>query len=118
MDKVAFDSGDLDFLVKVASPKLMPGTTPRTLGSILSEGNYSVLNLLFPIAGMTVLIYFLVGGYQIMLSGGNPKNIEQGKSKITHAVIGFLIIFVAYWLVQAIVGMLGLRTITSEVLAP
>lgn len=115
MNKVAFDSGDLDFLVKVSSPKF----NNKTIGEILSSGsNVDLMNFIFPAAGLAVLIYFLIGGYQIMLSGGDPKKIEQGKNKITHAVIGFLIIFVSYWLVQAIVSMLGLTSITKDVIVP
>ena len=43
-----------------------------------------------------------------MLSGGDPKATESAKQKITNAVIGFVIIFVAYWLVQLLGMVLGI----------
>lgn len=110
MNKIAFDASDLKSLVQVSSPYL--AGDDDTVASIIN----TIINYVFPAAGIAVLIYLLIGGYQIMLSGGNPKNIEQGKSKITNAIVGFIIIFVAYWLVQAIANILGLKTITEEVI--
>lgn len=46
-----------------------------------------------------------------MLSQGEPKAMEGAKNKITGAVIGFVIIFVAYWLVLLIGRLLGIAAI-------
>ncbi len=48
-----------------------------------------------------------------MTSGGDPKAVQSAKSKITNALIGFVIVFAAYWIVQLIASILGLEAITN-----
>lgn len=82
----------------------------KSLGDIIS----ALLPLLFVFAGLGVLLYLLYGGFQLMTSGGDPKGIAEGKGKITNAVVGFVIIFVAFWVIQAvgiIFGIEGLQQI-------
>ncbi len=81
----------------------------QNLGEVLSR----FLLYFFPFAGLTMLLYLLYGGYQYMLSKGDPKAAEAAKSKITHAIMGFGIIFVSYWIVQAVGVILGITAITS-----
>jgi len=44
-----------------------------------------------------------------MMSSGDEKEAEQGKNAITAAVIGFVIIFAAYWIVQIIEFITGVN---------
>lgn len=74
------------------------------IGDIVSQA----LTYVFPIAGILVFIYLLYGGLNLMLAAGNEEGIKEGKAKITNALIGFLIIFVSYWLVQILEIILGI----------
>ncbi len=68
----------------------------------------------FVIAGIIIIFYFILGGYQIMSGGSSdPRAKEQGKQTITSAVIGFIIVFVAYWIVRAIEIITGSNFITN-----
>lgn len=84
----------------------LPGFNFRgaTLGEIVS----GALPYVFFFAGILLLIYFIIGGYRLMFSAGDPKAVADGKSKITHAIIGFIIVFAAFWIVQIVVRFLGL----------
>lgn len=75
-----------------------------TLGEIISD----VLPFLFAAAGLLLLLFLLYGGLSLMLSRGDPKAVQSAKDKITGAVVGFVIVFVAYWLVQIIGTILGI----------
>ncbi|MBI4059100.1 hypothetical protein HY404_02545 [Candidatus Microgenomates bacterium] len=79
----------------------------NSVGSITSE----LLKYLFVFAGLTVLLFLIFGGFQMMTSGGDPAGLKEGKDKVTHALIGFVIIFTAYWLVQAIGLIFGVNQI-------
>lgn len=79
----------------------------KTIGDIINEA----LKYIFPAAGLILLLYLIYGGYQLMLSGGDPKAVESGKQKITSAIIGFVIVFISYWLVQIIGEVLGIEVI-------
>lgn len=80
-----------------------------TIGTIVS----AAVPWIFTIAGMLLLVYLIFGGIQLMLSQGDPKNTQAAKSHITNALIGFLIIFIAYWVVQLFGSVLGLTKITT-----
>src|SRR3989338_644314 len=56
-------------------------------------------NFMLSIAGAIVLFCFVLGGFFWIASAGNQKMIERGKSLISGAVIGLLILFSAYTLV-------------------
>ncbi len=69
-----------------------------TIGSVIS----ALLPLIFFAAGTILLIYLILGGLQYMTSRGDPKAIQGAQSKITAALIGFIIVFAAYWITQAV----------------
>lgn len=78
-----------------------------TIGGIVS----ALLPFLFVFAGLLLLIYLIIGGFGLMTSGGDPKAMDAAKSKITSAVIGFIVIFVSYWLIQVLQIVFGLPKI-------
>lgn len=75
------------------------------IGYILS---YGVLPYVFGIVGIALLIYLVLGGFQLMFSRGDPKAAEGAKGKITNAIIGFVIVVFAYFLTQILGDMLGI----------
>ena len=48
-----------------------------------------------------------------MLSRGDPKTTTEAKARITNALLGFVIIFFAYWVVRLIGLIFGLRAVTG-----
>jgi hypothetical protein len=78
-----------------------------TIGSIVSRA----LKFVFPIAGLILFIFLLLGGLELLTSTGNEEKIKSGKNKIVSALIGFVIIFVAFWLVQLLQAVFGLEKI-------
>jgi len=64
----------------------------------------------FALAGLILLFYFIFGGIGIMSAAGkdNPKAMEQAKATITSAVIGFAVVFTAYWIVKLIGTLLNI----------
>lgn len=53
-------------------------------------------------AGLVILFLLVFGGLSIIMAGGDQKGVDKGKQAITSAVIGFVIIFTAYWVIQII----------------
>ena len=64
------------------------------------------------IAGLILLGLLVMGGFQLMTSAGDPKKTEAGRNKIISGIVGFLIIFLAYWIVQALSHMLGFNLLS------
>ncbi|KKR50182.1 MAG: hypothetical protein UU81_C0013G0004 [Microgenomates group bacterium GW2011_GWC1_41_8] len=56
--------------------------------------------IMLSIAGLILFIMLIWGGYDFLFSGGDPGKVEAGRTRIMNAIIGFVIVFVAYFLVQ------------------
>lgn len=80
-----------------------------TLGAIISHA----VSYIFYFAGIGLLLMLLGSGFSFLTSAGDPKKMEKAKSQLTNALVGFLIIFVAFWLVQALGIIFGFQAIGS-----
>lgn len=79
----------------------------KSLGDIVA----ALLPYLFAGAGLLLLLFLLYGGISLMLSRGDPKAMQSAKEKISGALIGFIIVFAAYWIVQIVGKMLGIEAV-------
>jgi len=71
----------------------MPELTPQ----INKVVNYST-----GIGGVIAFILIIIGGFQIILSAGNPDRIKAGKEMITSAIAGLLLIIFAVFILRLI----------------
>jgi len=69
----------------------------------------TIIPYLYVIAGLILFAFLIIGGFGYLTSGGDPEKIKAAGGKITHALIGFLIIFLSYWLVQILEIVLGIQ---------
>ncbi len=79
----------------------------------ISDVLNKVVPYVFAFAGFGLLLMIVSAGYSFLTSAGNPKGMEMGKQRLTNALIGFAIIFVAYWLVQILGYIFGIEEITT-----
>jgi len=102
------DFGAINQLITTAMPSLkpafLPGASPNLLG-IISE----FLPYLYIIAGLLLLFYLILGGFQMMTAANDEKGLVVAKGKITSALVGFLLLFISYWLVQVMEYILGIQ---------
>lgn len=68
-----------------------------------------VLPYIFGAAGLALLVYMVLGGLQLMTSRGDPKAAQAAQAKITNAVIGFVIIILAFFIVQIFGQVFGIE---------
>lgn len=69
-----------------------------------------ILNIAFVAAGLVLLVFFIIAGINLISGAGanNPEKLEKGKQAISSAVIGFVVVFIAYWIVKLIGLITGL----------
>ena len=75
-------------------------------GSASSVGGFisnAMVYFVFPFAFLVSIILIAIGAFRIILSGGNPAGVAGGKSMIINAVIGLVIISIA-WALTAFVS--------------
>ena len=77
---------------------------PNSVGKFI--GN--ILPYIFGAAAIALLIYLILGGFQLMTSQGDPKAAQGAQAKITNAVIGFIIVIFAYVIIRLLGTVLGL----------
>lgn len=68
----------------------------------------ATLKFVFPLAAILLLIYLISGGLQMMTSRGDPKAMQGAQGKITSALIGFIIVILAYYIVKLINQIFGI----------
>jgi hypothetical protein len=76
------------------------------LGTLVSI----LLSNAISIAGVLLLFLIVIGGIS-MVSGagsGNPERVAQGRNIIAAGVIGFIIVVIAWWIVEIIKLSMGL----------
>ncbi len=67
----------------------LPSLTPDLVTQVNKIVGYSM-----GIGGLVAFLLIVFGGFQIILSGGNPERVKAGKEMITSAIAGlFLIVF-------------------------
>ncbi len=80
----------------------------KFVGGNIGEIINALVPYIFALAGLVLLLILIWGGFEMMTSAGDPKKMESAKGKLTNAVAGFIIIFVAFWLVQILEVIFGL----------
>jgi len=64
----------------------------------------TLVNVLLYILGAISVIIIIIGGFLYVLSGGNSASVTKAKNAITYAIIGLIVAFLAYaivnWVIQ------------------
>lgn len=76
-----------------------------TVGGIFSK----ILPYIYTVAGLILLFMLIMGGLGLMTAAGDPKKMEASQGRITAALIGFLIVFISYFVVQLVEIMLNVQ---------
>lgn len=82
------------------------------------SGASALINNILPnvyIAGGLVIFFMIVlGGFTIIANAGNPDKIKDGSKTITSAIIGLLVLFASYWIIQIIQVVTGASILNSN----
>lgn len=88
----------------IQSAGLQGSKVPTQIGPLITL----ILPYIFYGAGIGLLVYLIMGGLQLMTSRGDPKAIQAAQTKITNALIGFIVVIFAYILVALFGKVLGI----------
>lgn len=69
---------------------------------------HNIIILVFIIAALIFFFMFIIGGIQWMTSGGDKAATESARGKITAALIGLVIVFLVYAILNLIKTLLGI----------
>ncbi|MDP1709512.1 MAG: pilin, partial [Candidatus Komeilibacteria bacterium] len=57
--------------------------------------------------GIIAVIMFITGGFKWMMAGGSEQEVTDAKNRIKNAVIGLVIVFASYVIVNFVVSQLS-----------
>lgn len=64
----------------------------------------NILNTTYLWAGIVCVAVIIIAGYFYVISNGNAANIKRGKDAIMGAVIGLIVIILAFTMTQFVIG--------------
>ena len=97
-------------LAQINFNQLETKTNLRFAGQNIADVINYLIPRIFVFAGLLLLLYLLYGGFHYIVSMGDPKGMQEARGKITNALVGFLIVFLSYWIVLIIGRILGIDT--------
>jgi len=77
------------------------------LGKLVSV----ILPNIYVLAGIILFLLLIAGGYGIIMGAGagDSGQVSKGQKAVTAAVIGFIIIFASWWIIQIIEAITGMK---------
>ena len=84
------------------------GNTPTDAPQQFAITMATLWQTLIIVGGLAFLLYFLWGGLQWILAGGDKGNIEEARGKITQGLIGLTVLAASYVIIKFLQSAIGL----------
>ncbi len=84
------------------------------LGSLIS----ALVGALLVVAALLAFFFLILGGIQWITSGGDKTGMEAARNKITHAIVGLVIVGAAWAIMLLIQNFLGITIIGGAMNLP
>jgi hypothetical protein len=68
----------------------------------------NIINIAFVLATLIALAFLIFGGIKWMLSGGDKTKLEGARGTIVAALVGLVIVFLSYFILNIIFSLFGL----------
>lgn len=75
-----------------------------SIGEIISQ----LLPYVIGLAGLALFVMLIWGGITLMTAAGDSAKSKEGYGRISSGLIGFLLIFITYFVVQIVEVILGI----------
>lgn len=84
------------------------------VGSLIS----ALVGTLLIIAALLAFFYLILGGIQWITAGGDKAGMEAARNKITHAIVGLIIVGAAWAIMLLVQNFLGVTIIGGTLSFP
>jgi len=75
----------------------------NNIGDIVNK----VVTFMIPLAGIILFFVIIWGGYDFLMSQGQPEKMKSAQAKITTGLVGFILLIVSYIVVKLIARIFG-----------
>lgn len=77
----------------------------NSVGSVVNR----VTSFLIPISAVILLFVLILGGYELMMSRGEPAKVQGARAKITAGVVGFVLLLLSFLITRLIAVVFDLQ---------
>lgn len=67
----------------------------------------SVISLAIPLAAIVLFVFLIIGGFKYLTAGSNAGKVEAAQKTITYAILGMVLIALAYLILELIIKITG-----------
>lgn len=93
---------------------LFQGSSANSEYSSTSDLINNILPNIYVAGGIIIFFMIVFGGFTIIANAGNKDKIADGSKTITSAIIGLLVLFASYWIIQLIQVVTGVSILNSN----
>ncbi len=88
-------------------PKTNLGVPAAPGTGIIGTVTKNVISLFFAFGGLAVLIFFVWGAFDWIVSGGDKEKVAGARKKITNSIIGLVLLALSYFIVGLVGDIVG-----------
>lgn len=96
------------YLAAITNTAVPGGDSPTNAPTQFAITMATLWQTLIIVGGLAFLLYFLWGGLQWILAGGDKGKIDEARGKITQGLIGLAILAASYVIIKFLQSALGL----------
>lgn len=75
----------------------------------------NVVRAVVALGGVALFVMLLVGGFNFLFSGGDQKKLETARGTVTQAIVGIVIMSLAYLIILTVQTFTGVNVTDFEV---
>lgn len=91
---------------------IVDNNAPNTLKD-LEKVFVNIVTAAVPAAGLVLFVILLFGGLSYMSAGDDPKKVSSAKQMITYAIIGMIVVAMAFLILKLVALFTGVDAITT-----
>ena len=91
--------------------------TTANAGSVIGQ----IIAFMFALAVIIAILYFIYGGIKWVMSRGDKTQLEDARNHILAAIIGLIVVFLAFFLINIVLGVFtgkGIGDLTIPTITP
>jgi len=78
----------------------------------------NILTIIVPLAGLASFVVLIIGGFQYLTSGGDPKQTQKASSIVTGAIIGLAVTMGVWFIFRLLFDITGIDLFQFKVPGP
>src|SRR3989344_3220236 len=84
-----------------------PAGVPTGSDVILNIPQF-LITVIFLVGVVAAIVFILISGIQWILSGGDEKQIEGARKRLTYSIVGLIVVVASVFVVSFVFGLLGI----------